>query len=91
MRLSRHQNNTNDWVSGDPCSVLVIARSSVRVCTLHAMGYEDRPGPDAQKLLDQWMEWERGDETPGRVLANLKTGGMPELLQSLLGEPDSDA
>ena len=55
------------------------------------MAYDDRPGPDASKLLEQWMEWERGEETPGRVLANLKTGGMPELLQSLVGGDDSDA
>ena len=41
------------------------------------------PAPDAVKLLAQWMEWERGDETPGRVIANLKTGGMRELLESL--------
>ena len=41
------------------------------------------PAPDAVKLLAQWMEWERGEETPGRVMANLKTGGMRELLESL--------
>jgi hypothetical protein len=28
------------------------------------------------------MEWERGEELPGRVLANLKTAGMRELLES---------
>ncbi len=30
------------------------------------------------------MEWERGDQTPGRVMANLKTAGMPELLRQLV-------
>ncbi|HUF31712.1 MAG TPA: hypothetical protein VMN58_00715 [Acidimicrobiales bacterium] len=44
---------------------------------------DPRPLPDPVKLLDQWMEWEKGDETPGRVMANLKTGGMKELLSSL--------
>ena len=27
----------------------------------------DRPPPDPAKLLAQWMEWERGEATPGRV------------------------
>lgn len=41
------------------------------------------PAPDPIKLLASWMEWERGDVTPGRVMANLKTGGLRELLESL--------
>jgi len=41
------------------------------------------PPPDAAKLLQAWMEWERGDATPGRVMANLKTGGLRELLEEL--------
>jgi hypothetical protein len=45
---------------------------------------EERPPPDPEKLLEFWMEWERGDATPGRVLANLKTGGMRELLEQLV-------
>ena len=55
------------------------------------MAYDDRPAPDPKKLLEQWMEWERGEESPGRVIANLKTGGLDELLQSLAGDDDSDA
>ena len=51
----------------------------------------DKPPPDPAKLLAQWMEWERGEETPGRVLANLKTGGMPDLLRSLVDEGADDA
>jgi len=31
------------------------------------------------------MEWERGDATPGRVMANLKTGGLRALLEQLAG------
>lgn len=44
---------------------------------------DERPPPDPTKLLAYWMEWERGDQTPGRVLANLKTAGMRELLEGL--------
>ncbi|MGC8626538.1 MAG: hypothetical protein ACP5VR_03110 [Acidimicrobiales bacterium] len=43
----------------------------------------DRPAPDPAKLLAMWMEWERGDESPGRVMANLKTGGLRQLLEEL--------
>lgn len=39
--------------------------------------------PDATKLLRAWMEWETGEATPGRVMANLKTAGMRDLLESL--------
>ena len=45
----------------------------------------DRPEPDAKKLLDQWEEWERGDTPPGKVISNLKNGGLPDLLRSLIG------
>ena len=44
---------------------------------------EPRPPADPSKLLSQWMAWERGEETPGRVMANLKTSGMRELLEAL--------
>ena len=44
----------------------------------------DRPPPDPAKLLDEWMEWERGETTPGRVMANLKTGGLRDLLEALV-------
>ena len=43
----------------------------------------ERPAPDLEKLRGYWEAWERGEETPGRVLANLKTAGLPELLQQL--------
>jgi hypothetical protein len=43
----------------------------------------DIPPPDPQKLLASWMEWERGETPPGRVMANLKTGGLRELLEAL--------
>jgi len=50
------------------------------------MSYEERPVPDPEKLLAQWMEWERGEATPGRVMANLKTGGLRDLLESLAAD-----
>ena len=42
---------------------------------------EDRPPPDPRALLAQWMEWERGETPPGRVMSNLKTGGLRDLLE----------
>ena len=42
-----------------------------------------RPPADPARLLAFWMEWERGDTPPGRTLANLKTGGLRELLEGL--------
>ena len=44
----------------------------------------DRPPPDAAKLLEAWMEWERGETPPGRVMSNLKTGGLRLLLEELV-------
>ncbi len=44
----------------------------------------ERPPPDPSKLLAAWMEWERGESPPGRVLSNLKTAGLRELLEELV-------
>jgi hypothetical protein len=43
----------------------------------------DAPLTDPKKLLEHWMEWERGEVTPGRVMANLKTDGLREVLEQL--------
>ena len=43
----------------------------------------DHPAPDPRKLLDHWEGWERGETPPGRVMSDLKTGGLRELLQDL--------
>ncbi len=51
---------------------------------------EPRPPADPSKLLSQWMAWEKGEETPGRVMANLKTSGMRELLEALAA-PQAEA
>lgn len=35
-------------------------------------------------LLKYWMEWETGTTPPGRVISNLKTAGMRDLLEALV-------
>jgi hypothetical protein len=49
------------------------------------------PPPDPVKLLQSWMEWEHGDVTPGRVMANLKTGGLRVLLEDMAAAVGRDA
>ena len=51
----------------------------------------EMPAPDPDKLLASWMEWERGESTPGRVMADLKTGGMPQLLAALVEQKRTGA
>jgi hypothetical protein len=51
---------------------------------------EPRPPADPAKLLAYWMEWEKGETPPGRVMSNLKTGGLRELLESLAGAGSAD-
>ena len=46
----------------------------------------DKPPIDPAKLLATWMEWERGETPPGQVIANLKTGGLKELLEELVSQ-----
>jgi hypothetical protein len=43
----------------------------------------DPPAPDLAKLIAAWDTWERGEESPGKVLANLKTAGLPRVLRQL--------
>ena len=47
---------------------------------------EPHPAPDPAKLLADWMEWEAGETTPGRVMSNLKTHGLRILLEQLVAE-----
>jgi len=49
----------------------------------------DTPPADPKKLLEHWMEWERGEQLPGRVLANLKTGGLREVLEHLAAQAEA--
>ena len=34
------------------------------------------------------MEWEHGDTPPGRVMSNLKTGGLRQLLEELAAQSE---
>jgi hypothetical protein len=43
----------------------------------------ETPAPDLTKLIAAWDEWERGEETPGKVLARLKTAGLAVVLAEL--------
>ena len=44
----------------------------------------ERPAPDLTKLLNACEEFERGEQLPGKVLANLKTAGLAEVLSELV-------
>jgi hypothetical protein len=44
----------------------------------------EQPPPDLTKLLIAWEEWEKGELPPGKVLANLKTAGLAQILQQLV-------
>jgi len=49
----------------------------------------DRPPPDPQKLLASWMEWEKGETPPGRVMSNLKLAGLRDLLEQLVAAAEA--
>lgn len=51
----------------------------------------DRPPPDPSKLLAYWEEWERGETPPGKVISNLKTAGLPDLLEQLAAAASGQA
>ena len=59
-----------------PCRCAVVGRS------LHLMAFET-PAPDLNKLITAWDEWERGEESPGKVLSKMKTAGLPTVLAQL--------
>ena len=37
----------------------------------------------AKGAITAWEEWEAGEQTPGKVLATMKTAGLPQILQQL--------
>jgi hypothetical protein len=59
----------------------------------------ERPAPDLKKLLAAWEEFERGEQPPGKVLADLKKAGLADVLEQLIAsgwspvadEPTTDA
>lgn len=44
----------------------------------------ERVSAEPAKLLEYWMEWEKGTTPPGRVISNLKTAGLRDLLEALI-------
>lgn len=46
----------------------------------------EQPAPDLAKIIAALDEWEKGEESPGRVLANMKTAGLPQVLAQLASE-----
>ena len=44
----------------------------------------EKPIPDPTKLLTHWMEWEKGDVSPGQVMSDLKRAGLRDLLEALI-------
>jgi hypothetical protein len=44
------------------------------------------PEPDLAKIISALDEWENGDETAGRAMANMKTAGLPRVLAQLSDE-----
>jgi len=44
----------------------------------------DQPAPDLTKIVAAWEEFEKGEEMPGRVLANMKTAGIDAVLAELV-------
>lgn len=44
------------------------------------------PAPDLAKIIAALGEWEKGDESPGRALANMKTAGLARVLAQLAAE-----
>ncbi len=51
----------------------------------------EQPAPDLGKIIAALDEWERGEQTPGRALANMKTAGLPQILAQLQAEGWSPA
>lgn len=43
----------------------------------------EQPAPDLSKIIAAWEEFEAGEQSPGRVLANMKTAGLPRVLAEL--------
>ncbi len=51
----------------------------------------DRPAADPAKLLSHWMEWERGETTPGEIMKQLKLGGLRDLLEAMVEASETPA
>ena len=49
------------------------------------------PPPNPVKLLDHWMEWEKGEIPPGELMKQLKMHGMRQLLEAQVAGADAGA
>ena len=49
---------------------------------LESMSFE-QPAADLTKIVAAWEKFESGEETPGRVLADMKTAGLDRVLAEL--------
>lgn len=47
------------------------------------------PPPNPVKLLDHWMEWEKGEIPPGELMKQLKMHGMRQLLEAQVAGTDA--
>ena len=52
---------------------------------------DQRPAPAPVQLAGQFAEWTRGETLVGRMLANLKTGRLPEVLAAADAGPRAEA
>lgn len=43
----------------------------------------EKPAPDLTKIAAAWERWESGEDSPGRVLADMKTAGLGRVLDEL--------
>ena len=43
----------------------------------------ERPEADLAKIVQAWDEWERGEESPGKALTNMKKAGLDQVLREL--------
>lgn len=43
----------------------------------------ERPDADLPKIIQAWEEWERGEESPGKAMTNMKKAGLDQLLVEL--------
>jgi hypothetical protein len=43
----------------------------------------ERPETDLAKIVQAWDTWERGEESPGKTMTNMKKAGLDQLLREL--------
>lgn len=51
----------------------------------------ERPPADPAKLLASFEAWESEESTAGRVVSDLKTGGLRDIVEHLAADPDASA